>query len=118
MALGQRFKVLVLVPLIVLTAVFAVATCVAHGGGAWPIGKIAAVTIVGLQIGYLLGLGVLGTSLWWPAPAGSARLPCLVPIGRSALLIRGWVVRGLGPPQATRPHGSQVRRHPLDCWAA
>jgi hypothetical protein len=58
MALGQRFKVLVLVPLILLTAVFAIATWVAHGGGAWQIGRTAAVAIVGLQMGYLLGLGV------------------------------------------------------------
>jgi hypothetical protein len=35
MALGQRFKVLALVPSILLTAVFATGAWVARGGGEW-----------------------------------------------------------------------------------
>ncbi len=58
MLLAQRFKVLVLVPVILLTLVFAIGAGIARADGVWAVGSTAAVTIVGLQIGYLLGIGI------------------------------------------------------------
>ena len=47
--LAQRFKVLVLAP---------VGAGIARANAVWALGLTAAVTIVGLQIGYLLGIGI------------------------------------------------------------
>jgi hypothetical protein len=58
MALGQRFKLLVLAPAILLTLVLAVGAGVARADTPWRIGLTAAGLITSLQIGYLLGLGI------------------------------------------------------------
>ena len=58
-ALAQRFKVLVLVPAIMITLLFALVSGLARGDVNWTAAALIAVTIiVGLQIGYLLGIGV------------------------------------------------------------
>jgi hypothetical protein len=57
--LAQRFKVLVLAPVILLFAVIlAFGAGIARADAGWTVGLTAAVTIVGLQIGYLLGIGI------------------------------------------------------------
>jgi hypothetical protein len=58
MFLGQRFKVLVLAPVILLTLILAIGAGIARVDAVWALGLTAAVTIVGLQIGYLLGIGI------------------------------------------------------------
>ena len=57
MALGQRFKVLVLVPAVLLV----VALSIDFGGvraNFWPITFSAVAAVVGLEVGYLLGTGI------------------------------------------------------------
>ena len=57
MVLGQRFKVLILMPAILLTVVIALGAGIARADASWTSALItAAVTIVGLQVGYLLGI--------------------------------------------------------------
>lgn len=58
MVLGQRFKVLALVPAIAATFAFAITVEIARAQSPWLIGISAALAIGCLQIGYLLGLGV------------------------------------------------------------
>jgi len=58
LVLGQRFKVLVLVPAIALVGVFSIAVGVTRADAYWPIVFMAVVATVCLQIGYLLGIGV------------------------------------------------------------
>jgi hypothetical protein len=55
--LGQRFKVLALAPVIALTLLFAVGASLVRHAPAWSSAEIAAVAVVGLQVGYLFGLG-------------------------------------------------------------
>ena len=55
-ALGQRFKVLVLMPAFAIVLVFAVGT--AQAQTAWSIVLMAAITATCLQIGYLIGIFV------------------------------------------------------------
>ena len=57
--LAQRFKVLVLAPVILLTLILAIGAGIARADDtAWAVWLTAAVTIVGLQIGYLLAIGI------------------------------------------------------------
>jgi hypothetical protein len=58
MVLGQRFKVLVLVPLLLLTLFAAVIAACARLEPGWTIAETAGSVIVGLQVGYVLGLSV------------------------------------------------------------
>jgi hypothetical protein len=58
MVLGQRFKVLILAPAILLTLLGALGASIVRPETVWFIGKAAAEAIVGMQIGYLLGLGI------------------------------------------------------------
>ena len=58
MALGLRFKVLVLAPVIVLTLLLAVGATIAHPSSAWTAGETAALVIAALQISYLFGIGM------------------------------------------------------------
>jgi len=57
-ALGQRFKVLALAPVILLIMVLAAAAWMAGAGSVGAIGTTAIVAIAGVQLGYLLGLGI------------------------------------------------------------
>src|SRR5580704_3857305 len=56
--LARGFKVLVLIPVFMFTAVLAIGTGLAHTDATWSIGSTALIVIVGLQIGYLLGSGM------------------------------------------------------------
>ncbi len=58
MVLGQRFKVLVLVPTAALVATLAVVGDIARTGAVWPTILFTLAVIVSLQIGYLLGIGI------------------------------------------------------------
>jgi hypothetical protein len=58
-ALGRRYTVLILAPAFMLTLVLAIGTGLARTDAAWPIVSTALVIIVGLQIGYLVGSGML-----------------------------------------------------------
>jgi hypothetical protein len=58
MVLARRFKVLVLAPAFMITAVLAIGTGLAHTNATWSIGLTTLVVIVGLQIGYLIGSGM------------------------------------------------------------
>src|SRR3981081_1402508 len=59
MVLGQRFKVLILVPVIGLAVIIATASAIAHGDQFWSIELLAVWFAVALQIGYLIGTGIL-----------------------------------------------------------
>jgi hypothetical protein len=59
MALGQRFKVLILLPVIGLAVVISTAAGIAHGDQFWSIELLAVWFAVALQIGYLIGTGIL-----------------------------------------------------------
>jgi hypothetical protein len=58
MVLGQRFKVLALVPAIVVSLPMAIGVGVARYGELGPTLLLAALAIAGLQVGYLLGIGI------------------------------------------------------------
>lgn len=58
MVLGQRFRVLILLPLFLLTLLIAVAASWAHPQGHWTAVECGVAVIVCLQIGYLGGVGI------------------------------------------------------------
>jgi hypothetical protein len=58
MVLGQRFKVLVLMPTIAIALVFAIGAGMAHADTVWWIVLMAAAAATSLQIGYLIGIGI------------------------------------------------------------
>jgi hypothetical protein len=57
-AIAQRFKVLALVPAIVVTLLFELVGTLASAHASWTTPLTAVTVIIGLQIGYLLGLAV------------------------------------------------------------
>ena len=56
--LGQRFKVMVLMPATPIVLILAVGTGVAHAQTAWSIVLMAAAAAISMQIGYLVGIGI------------------------------------------------------------
>ena len=56
--LGQGFKVFVLVPAFAIALVIAIAAGVAHADTAWSIVLMSATVAVGMQFGYLFGIGI------------------------------------------------------------
>jgi hypothetical protein len=58
MVLGQRFKVLVLLPAIALALVLALGGGIVRADSAWWIVLGSAAAAVSLQIGYLIGVGI------------------------------------------------------------
>ncbi len=58
MVLAQRFKVLVLFPVILLTLFLAIGAGIVRPEAGWTAGLTATATIVGLQVGYLFGVGI------------------------------------------------------------
>ena len=58
MLLGQRFKVLVLVPAIAVSLVLVLGSGIARSQSPETLGLSAIAAIVALQIGYLFGLGI------------------------------------------------------------
>jgi hypothetical protein len=57
-ALAQRFKVMVLIPMIGMVLGFSLAAGVAHALTAWSVALIAASAAICLQTGYFVGIGV------------------------------------------------------------
>jgi hypothetical protein len=57
-ALGQRFKVMVLMPAIVIVPGLSVLIGLAHAQSAWSIVLMAAAASTCLQVGYFVGIGV------------------------------------------------------------
>jgi len=53
--LAQRFRIVILIPLLLLAACAAVVAAFASGAGAWHFILVAIVAVVSLQIGYLAG---------------------------------------------------------------
>jgi hypothetical protein len=58
MALGQRFKVLILVPAIAAAIIVSIAAGIARDDDIWSIVLLAVVAATGLQIGYLGGIAI------------------------------------------------------------
>jgi hypothetical protein len=58
LVLGQRFRVLVLLPAIALALLVAVGDGMARADGIWWTALMAAAAVTALQIGYLIGLGI------------------------------------------------------------
>jgi hypothetical protein len=58
MVLGQRFKVLVLLPAIALALFMAIGGGIVRAESAWWIVLVAASAATSLQIGYLIGVGI------------------------------------------------------------
>jgi hypothetical protein len=56
--LGQRFKVMVLMPATAIVLVVAIGTGVTHAHTAWSIILMAAAAATSMQIGYLIGIGI------------------------------------------------------------
>lgn len=57
-ALGQRFKVMVLMPAILIVPGISIVTGIAHVQSAWAIALMVATAAICLQIGYFVGIGV------------------------------------------------------------
>ena len=58
LVLAQRFKVLSLIPVILLTLLFALIAELSGANAAWSSALTAAAAIAGLQLGYFLGIGL------------------------------------------------------------
>ena len=58
MVLGQRFKVLVLVPATLVVLGLTIAGQIMHVNAIWPLPLAAVAAAASLQIGYLFGLGI------------------------------------------------------------
>jgi hypothetical protein len=58
MVLGQRFKVLVLVPAMAASLPVAIGLGISGHGGVGPVMLLAALAMASLQIGYLAGVGI------------------------------------------------------------
>ena len=73
--LGQRFKVMVLMPAALIIAGISIVTEIAQAQSAWAIVLMAATAVTSLQIGYFVGIGIRhvlsrrSSSLVSPAPA-------------------------------------------------
>jgi hypothetical protein len=61
MVLGQRFKVLVLLPALTFVLVAAVCLGISRNEGLWPTAGLAAAAIASLQIGYFAGICIRHT---------------------------------------------------------
>ena len=55
-ALGQRFKILILVPVMSLAFVGTIAAGIARADNVWSIALMAIAVLTALQIGYLIGI--------------------------------------------------------------
>jgi len=58
MVLGQRFKVLILIPATALALVFATGTGIVRADTVWSIVLMATAAAASLQIGYLVGVAI------------------------------------------------------------
>jgi hypothetical protein len=71
MVLGQRFKVLILLPAIAVTLLVTIAAGLARAETPGMLALSAILTMVGIQVGYLLGIGIRQLT----AGLGRPRLP-------------------------------------------
>jgi hypothetical protein len=53
--LGLRFKLLVLLPAMLVAVLVAGAAAIGGNAGLWPLALMAIITVVSLQVGYLVG---------------------------------------------------------------
>ena len=58
MVLGQRFKVLILFPAILLVLLLAAAVAIVGTRPLWSVALNAAMVLIGLQVGYFLGIAI------------------------------------------------------------
>jgi lipid-binding SYLF domain-containing protein len=79
MVLGQRFRVLVLIPAFAIGLALTIGAGIVGADAAWSTALMAAVTTISLQIGYFAGIGirrltvaVRASRLRIASPAGSA----------------------------------------------
>ena len=76
-ALGQRFKVLVLMPAMLVVSGIWIAAGIAHAQSAWAIAFMVAMAATCLQIGYIVGIGAChilsARSSSLPSPATATR---------------------------------------------
>jgi predicted neutral ceramidase superfamily lipid hydrolase len=82
MVLGQRFKVMILVPLSAVALLATMATRAAAGDSLWHVVLGAAIVVTSLQIGYLIGVGARYALI--VSRAGRLR-PVPLAAGRNAL---------------------------------
>ena len=97
MVLAQRFKVLALFPVIVLTLFVASSAAIVHPTAAWTLGLITILMIVGLQLA-TFSASVFATSRCSLAPAGGARLHSHAPCRHSVPPIRRILCHHSVPP--------------------
>jgi hypothetical protein len=84
MALGQRFKVLILVPTIGFTLLLTIAAGIMRADGLGEIVMMAVAMIASLQIGYLAGTGILPRGRDTRQPHAGRRLSGPLPARRPA----------------------------------
>jgi hypothetical protein len=63
-ALGLRFKVMILVPALILTMLFAVIVGVTRGDQFWSIAVATILLGTGIQVGYLAGILIRAKIAW------------------------------------------------------
>jgi membrane protein DedA with SNARE-associated domain len=73
--LGQRFKVLVLIPATAIMLVLAAATGVTQAQTAWSIVLMAAAAATSMQIGYLIGIAIHALAVLWSGKSSSLTSP-------------------------------------------
>jgi len=59
--LGLRYKVLILVPAVTLTMIFAMIVAIARGDHFWSIILVTAIPGTAVQLGYLVGIAIRAT---------------------------------------------------------
>ena len=85
MLVAQRFKVLILLPIILLSATFTIGIEIARAERPWIVGSAAVLSIVAVQFGYLLGLAVHHLMVLARASRiNSGSLPSTLPRRRTA----------------------------------
>jgi hypothetical protein len=78
-ALGQRFKVMALMPTILIVSGLSIAAGVTHGESFWSVFLMAATTATCLQIGYFVGICVRHVLKTGMTPNSSSLTPAKTP---------------------------------------
>jgi uncharacterized protein YneF (UPF0154 family) len=109
-ALGQWFKVLILVPVMSLALVGTIAAGIARADNVWSIGLMAIAVVTALQIGYLIGIWlrsfIVAARFARPPPTSeAARRP---PTDVAQLFARDLAVMA-------EYHEHEGREHPIHC---
>jgi uncharacterized protein YneF (UPF0154 family) len=103
-ALGQWFKILILVPVMSLALVGTIATGIARADSVWSIALMAIAVVTALQIGYFIGIWlrsfIVAARLARPSPASEATRRAPVAVARD---LAG----------ATEPH-NEDQEHSID----